>query len=65
MLYNYILAKCWNIKFQFFSKFGGYNIILLPIFTIFHIRSLRLIYYSLEICILQQHLSCHASPIPW
>ena len=63
LLYNYhYFSVMVIIKIKSLSKFDYYNMIVLSIFTILYIRSLRLIYYLLQICTLKQHLSHCPSP---
>ena len=57
MLQNYPLCSVAGIfKFQSFSKFDGYDTILLDIFPVLCIRSLGSIYYVLQAGTLKQHI---------
>ena len=57
MLQNHPLFSVAGIfKFQSFSKFDGYDTILLGIFPVLCIRSLGSIYYMLQACTLKQHV---------
>lgn len=58
-LLNYSSFSDWIIKFQSLSKFVNYN--TSSIFTIVCIRSLGLIYYTVDVCTL---LTC-LIPQPW
>lgn len=56
LLHNYhYFSVMVIIKIKSLSKFDYYNMIVLSIFTILYIRSLGLIYYSLQVCIFKQH----------